>query len=274
MNRERATLIVGGYGSGKTTTAIKLMGDRPYKIIYANELDKFDIYSYPKDYGLIIEEVNYKPDTKKVLEIINVKSKYLILTSLNEKDISKTIINKCKRKRLGRLDFRQENMALAPNRNIVKDRTMSIFDLTLEWLKNKDRDEVQQILKHNKPADIQILSWVEPNINTAIISFVDSIKWKWNKDYFYELLAYSYDGSHRGKLQFNKRRTYSPVPKICGKLNLKHAEAYLVKSLLENEEYREYATKKLDKDECKILGLKKPRKKRESVRKLKLSELL
>lgn len=267
-------LLVGGNGSGKTTTAIELMNGRPYKIIYANELDNFDIYSYPKEYGLIVEEVGFKPNTKKIVNIINVKRKYLVLTSLNEKDVSKSIVNKCKRKMLGKKDFRQENMVYSPNKNVVKSKDMGIFDLTLEWLKNKNRDEVCQLLKHNKPADIQILSWVEPNINTETISFVDSIKRKWNKEYFYEMLAYSYGGTHRGKLKFNKRRTYSPVPKICRKLNLKHNEAYLVKSLLEDNEYKQYVINKLDKDECKILGLKKPRKKRETIRKLKMSELI
>jgi Flp pilus assembly CpaF family ATPase len=58
-------LIVGGYGSGKTTTAIELMGNRPHVILPANEITINDIYSYPKHHGLIIEDVHYKPDKDK-----------------------------------------------------------------------------------------------------------------------------------------------------------------------------------------------------------------
>ena len=36
-----------------------------------------------------------------------------------------------------------------------------------------------------------------------------------------------------------------------------------------DDEYKEWATKKLNRDECKILGLKKPRKKTPRVTKTK-----
>jgi len=151
---------------------------------------------------------------------------------------------------------------------------MSIYDMTFEWMRSVDRQEVVQILKHNKPADIQILSWLMPNTNPKIISFADSIKRRWKKDYFYEVLGYCYNGGHRGRLQFSKRRSYSPVPSICSKLGLKVVDSYIVKSLLVDEQYREWAVKKLTSEECKILGLKKPRRKRVSVRKVKLEDYL
>ena len=267
MNRVR--MIIGGFGSGKTTTAINLMGNRPYKIVYANELNNFDIYSYPKKYGLIIEEIEFKPDTKKLLEIIDVKGDNLIITSLNEKEIPNSILNKCVKMRLGTIDNRQKSITNAPNRNIINCVEMNIRDLTLEWLRNTNRDEVQKLLKHNKPSAIQILSWIEPNVDTGVISLADSIKWEWNRNYFYEILSYGYEGNYRGQLKFNKRRTFSPLPKICEKLGLKYSDSYLVKSLIMNDEYREYAISKLDSKECKILGIKKPRKKRESVRKMR-----
>jgi hypothetical protein len=59
------------------------------------------------------------------------------------------------------------------------------------------------------------------------------------------------------------------VPKICSKLGLKTKDSYLVKSLLKNEQYKEWAIKKLDSNECKILNLKKPRKKTPRVTKTK-----
>ena len=266
-NKKETILIIGGHGSGKTTNAIKIMGNRPYKIIYADELDSFDIYSYPKKYGLIIEELEHKPNSSKVVEIINIKN--VVLTTLDEKSVSKSIINKCRKVQLGNINQYQEQMTNAPNRDITSSMEMSMFDLTLSWLKNTNRDEVQQLMHYNKPAELQILSWLEPNVNEEVIPFVDSIKWKWNKKYFYDILSYGFEGSYKGRLKFNKRRTFSLIPKICEKLGLKYSDSYLIKSLIMNDEYKEYATSKLDSNECKILGIKKPRKKRESVRKLR-----
>jgi hypothetical protein len=262
-------LIVGGYGSGKTTTAIELMGNRPHVILPANEITINDIYSYPKHHGLIIEDVHYKPDKDKILTIMLVNSN-VILTSLNEKDVPKSIMNMCKRKRLGRIDVRQNKIKeLAPNCNMPVDLNRSVYDINIELLKNKNREEVLKILKHNKPPDIQIISWVLPNVDVRNISFADHIMRRWSKDYFYEILTYSLSGYLSGRPSFAKRYSYSPVPKICSKLGLKTKDSYLVKSLLKNEQYKEWAIKKLDSNECKILNLKKPRKKTPRVTKTK-----
>ena len=125
------------------------------------------------------------------------------------------------------------------------------------------------MLKHNKPSDMQILSWVSPNVDVNHIVFVDSIMRKWSIDYFYELLTYSLSGYHGGRPKFAKRYSYSPVPKIMSKLKLKTKDSYLVKSLLQNDDYKIWATKQLNSDECKILNLKKPKKKRITVSKQK-----
>ena len=265
--RERPILIVGNYGSGKTTKAIEMMGNRPYKIVYGNDINIEDIHSYPKTHGLIIEEVHFKPDKNKILDIMDVKHEHLILTSLNEKDVPKAIIDRCKRNRLGRIDYRQRDIKdCNSGSNNITLIDKSIYDLTIEYLNNSNREEVIKLFKHNKPPDIQILSWVEHSVNIKHISFVDSIMRRWPIDYFYELLALSNSGHSRARPKFGKKRTFSPVPKICRKLNLKTSEAYIVKSLLENEEYKEWATKQLDTDECKILNLKK-KKRKVSVRK-------
>tara|TARA_Y100000593_G_scaffold17268_1_gene34549 strand:+ start:23155 stop:23991 length:837 start_codon:yes stop_codon:yes gene_type:complete len=267
IKKERPIILVGNYGSGKTTKAIEMMGNRPYKIVYGNDIDIDDIHSYPKHHGLIIEEVHFKPDKVKILDIMNVKSEYLILTSLNEKDVPKAIINRCRKNRLGRIDRRQTELKrLSPGINIITSIDKSIYDLTIDYLNNPDRDEVIKLMKHNKPPDIQILTWVMGNVDIKKISFVDSIMRRWSTDYFYELLALSESGHSRSRPKFGKRRTFSPVPKICSKLNLKTKESYLVKPFLQNEEYRDWATKQLDSDECKILNLKK-NKKKISVRK-------
>lgn len=264
----RPTLIVGGYGSGKTSMAKELMGNRPHQVFPANKIAIDDVYSYPKTHGIIIEDVHYKPDKDKLMDLIHFRGEHLILTSLNEKDVPKSIINRCTKKRLGRVDRRQNRIKqIAPQSADPTTLDRSIFDLTMEYMKNPNRMEVLELYKWNKPPDIQILSWIEPNVNVNHLVFADSIKRRWSSEYFYEILVLSCTGQIQGKPKFAKRRSYSPVPKICGKLGLKAKDSYLVKSYLENEEYREWATKKLNADECKILGLKKPKKKRITKRK-------
>lgn len=261
-NKERPIILVGNYGSGKTTKAIEMMGNRPYKIVYGNDIDIEDIYSYPKNHGLIIEEVHFKPDKNKILDIMNVKSEHLVLTSVNEKDVPKSILSRCKKNRLGRADKRQTKLKEnSPGSNTITSIDKSIYDLTIDYLNNPNRDEVIKLLKHNKPPDIQILSWVEHNVNIKHISFVDSIMRRWSTNYFYELLALSNSGLSRARPKFGKKRTFSPVPKICKKLKLKTGDAYIVKSLLLDDKYKEWATKQLDSDECKILNLKKKKRK-------------
>ena len=261
VEKQKNRIIVGGYGSGKSTMAIELMGNRPYVRYAANNISIEDVYSYPKHHGIIIEDVHYKPNKDLILDLI-LTNNNIILTSLNEKDVPKTIMNMCTRKRLGREDKRQKIIKqLAPNSNIIDNIDKSIYDLNMEILKNRDRVQVLRMLKHNKPSDMQIISWVMPNVDVRHISFADSIMRRWSIDYFYGILTYSIAGLHSGRPKFAKRYSYSPVPKIMGKLNLKTKDSYLVKSLLENDDYKAWATKKLDADECKILKLKKPRKK-------------
>jgi len=63
-----------------------------------------------------------------------------------------------------------------------------------------------------------------------------------------------------------KRRAYSQIPKICRKLKLKPSEVHLLKDLLKDEAFKEYAKSKLDNAECRILKLgEKKRKKKTDV---------
>ena len=196
--RERPILLVGNYGSCKTTKAIEMMGRRPYKIVYGNNIDIEDIRSYPKNHGLIIEEVHFKPDKNKILDIMDVKHEHLILTSLNEKDVPKAIIDRCKKNRLGRVDHRQNTIRkIGSHMEPITLIDKSIYDLTIDYLNNPNREEVIKLLKHNKPPDIQILTWVMGNVDIRKISFVDSIMRRWSADYFYELLALSESGHSR-----------------------------------------------------------------------------
>tara|TARA_R110000744_G_scaffold34094_1_gene79696 strand:+ start:15786 stop:16610 length:825 start_codon:yes stop_codon:yes gene_type:complete len=259
--KSKAVIFVGGNGCGKTTMALKEMGNRPYVIYQANDIRIDDVYSYPKNHGIIIEDVHHKPQRDKLIQLL-CSANNIVLTSINEKSVPKAIMNLCVRKRMGQKDLRQVNIkTVAPNCNSIMKYEMSMYDINMQFLKNSNRKEVLELIKYNKPADLQLLSWVQPNVNINCIIRADNIMRRWHIDYFYEILSYSYEGNHKGRVEFPKRNAYSPVPKICNKLGLKGKDSYLVKLLLEDDAYKEWATSVLDNDECKILGLTKPRKK-------------
>ena len=88
QGKDKHTIIIGGYGSGKTITAIEMMGSRPHQIYPANDIRIDDVYSYPKHHGLIIEDVHFKPMKDKILSLILLNPN-VILTSFNEKDVPK-----------------------------------------------------------------------------------------------------------------------------------------------------------------------------------------
>ena len=119
----------------------------------------------------------------------------------------------------------------------------------------------------SKPPDVQLLSWLAPNLHPNKLSFVDfHVGRKWSTEYFYDLLAYAHDGRMNRKMQMPKRRAYSQIPKICRKLKLKPSEVHLLKDLLKDEAFKEYAKSKLDNAECRILKLgEKKRKKKTDV---------
>lgn len=261
MNKTKHKIFCGGNGSGKTLLATKELGNRPFITMRACDITLDDIYSYPKNHGILIEEVNYKPQKDKILKIL-LTLNHVVLTSINEKDVPKAIMNLCSRKRCGQVDKRQVNIRqIAPNAEKIKKYEKSIYELTDEYLKNSNRDEVLEYMKYNKPADLQILSWVQPNVDINKIVKADEVMRMWSTDYFYAILTYGFEGNYRGRMSFPKRNSYSPVAKICSKMGLKKKDSHLVKLLIQDEEYKMWATKILNSDECKILGLKKPRKK-------------
>ena len=91
--KNRPIFIVGKAGTGKTTMALELL-DNPI-VQYANEYNLVDNYSIPQDKGILIEEANYKPNTDLILNTLRQYSGQVVLTSMNQKDVPKTIMNFC-----------------------------------------------------------------------------------------------------------------------------------------------------------------------------------
>ena len=156
-SNNKKKIFCGGNGSGKTLSAIKELGNRPYISMRACDITLDDVYSYPKNHGILIEEVHYKPDKDKILKIL-LTLKHVVLTSINEKDVPKSIMNLCTRKRCGQVDRRKDSIRMmAPHSNKIKKYETSINELIEEYLKNPHQDEELEYLKSKKPADIQIL---------------------------------------------------------------------------------------------------------------------
>ena len=94
MKKNKPIIIIGKSGTGKTTKALEIL-DSPM-FYYASEYDIVDNYSIPKDKGILIEEVNYKPKTDLILNTLREYSGQVVLTSMNQKDVPTRIYNMCK----------------------------------------------------------------------------------------------------------------------------------------------------------------------------------
>tara|TARA_R100000152_G_C6781951_1_gene217725 strand:- start:1174 stop:2016 length:843 start_codon:yes stop_codon:yes gene_type:complete len=264
-------LIVGKPGTGKTTKALELLGD-DYIVRYADEYDIEDNFSIPPTTGILIEEVNYKPNVDLIVDTLLQFRGKVILTSLNQKDVPKRIFNLCKLKRAGTTNYLLRlNGERAANADSPVDYDINIFEMLHDYLKNYDRDSVLTKLKLNKPYDEQFLSWLVMNMHPNKIAYIDSkVKRKWSQDYFYELLAYAHNGKISRKVVVPSRRAYSKMPSICRRVGLKSNESYLLEQLLEDEDFAEYVKRKVNHTERRMLNLgEKKRKIRKKQPKLK-----
>ncbi len=252
INKEKPIIIVGKYGTGKSTKAKKLSPNA--KVVYANDCD-IDIFSLPVESGLIIEDVHFKPDSKSILTIIRTYRGKLIMTSINQKSIPKQIKAMCKIKRADKENYLRENIAnLAPRSEAPNSYERDTFSLVQDFLRSTDRDLVCELLKYNKPSDIQILSWLDSNIHPNKIMFVDRVvKRRWNINYFYEILSYSHDGKHFGRTEMPKRKAYSKMPYLARKLKIKDYRVF--KQLLLDDEFKSFVGTKMSNLEYRSLGI-------------------
>jgi len=262
-NKERPILITGKSGTGKSTMAKTLVGENPL-VYYADEMVDIDWRSITND--VIIEEVHYKAKKDVIMDVIRHCKTNIVLTSNNEKDVPKDIKNSCKIRRAGTNPHLRNSLRVLAPRSLEPDNPeKSIIDIVGDFMRNTDRESVIKSLKHNKPADVQILTWLGMNIHPNKLVFVDgNVKRRWSSDYFYEMLAYSHNGRMFSKLNFPKKGAYSQVPKILRKLNLKLGDAHLLPQLLQDSNFEQWVKKRLLSSEARIIGIQDV-KKRNSV---------
>ena len=253
--KTRPILITGKSGTGKSTLAKTLVSENVL-IYYANEIEDKDWKSVEQD--IIIEEVHYKANKDIIMNVIRNCKNQIVLTSNNEKDVSKDIKNCCKIRRAGTKAYALEEIKkIAPRSQPPHKIELSVFELVGDYLKNTNRKEVLKNLKFNKPADVQIMTWLGLNLNPNKLVFIDGrVKRRWSSDYFYELLAYAHDGRIYSKIQFPKRGSYSKVPTILRKLRIKPNQGYLLPQLLKDDEFAKWAKKRLKSEETRVLGMK------------------
>ena len=266
MNKERTILITGKTGTGKSTKAKEIINDA--QVLYANDID-FDVGSFPVERGIIIEDIHYKPDKDSILYIIRNYKGQVILTSINEKSVPKNIKAMCKVKRAGSTNFLASKLLeVAPNSKDPHSFELDTYSLVRKHLQLKDRDYMAELLLFNKPSDTQILSWLIENMHPNRLIFIAGVvKRRWRQRYFYEMLAYAHTGNNgRINISMPKRRQYSQIPKLSRRLGVKNPK--VLKQLLLDEEFKQYAKTKLNNAECRILkiGEKRKRKKTDPIK--------
>lgn len=259
-NQNRTIIIVGKDGTDKMEKARKLVSDNPI-VVYANDYDIKDNYSIPIDRGIIIRECNYKPNVDTIRRTILEYKGQVVLTSINQKDVPKKIYNMCKLNRVNKKNLFEEMREIAPRSEEPHNYDVDIFTMVGDYLRNSDREVIMNQLKVSEPADIQFISWLAPNIHPNKLMFLDAkVKRRWDKSYFYEMLAYAHDGRMHRKMIPPQRKAYSIIPKILRKLKMRPFQRYLFKDLLKNDDFKEHCRKTLSTSELRLLGLSKPRK--------------
>jgi len=273
IKKERAIIITGKHGTGKTTKALEII---PNAIVcYANVMDIKDPSSLPIDDGIIIEDLHYKPKKDVILDVLRKYRGKVVMTSINQKSVPSEIKNMIKFKRAGSVSHLRDSIKeLAPRSETPYSFERDMFSLVDDYLKEMNREKILLLLKYNNPPDTQIINWLAENQHPNKLVFIDSVvKRRWNKDYFFEMLAYNHGGRKFGRPSMPRRRAYSKVPSICRRLGIKSGGHRLLKQLIEDEDFKEYAKKKLNNGDCRLIGLGEKRKPKPRVKKIKQMNL-
>lgn len=265
LETKRAILLTGKTGTGKSTKAKTFVNDPV--ILYADDVD-YDILSIPTDNGIIIEDIHIKPDKDGILNILRTYKGQIVITSIDEKSVPSSIKSMCRIKRAGSKNFLEEQLKeIAPRSDKPLSYQRDTYKLVFDYLKIKDRELVRKLLHFNKPADTQILTWLSGNMPPNRLLFVDGVvRRRWSMKYFYDILAYTHSGDFFGRVEFPKRGKYSKVPYLSRKLGVK--EPKVLRQLLRDNEFKEWAKSKLNNTDCRLLSLgeKRKRKKLEPVK--------
>ena len=133
---KKPMIFIGKPGTGKTFNCKVEMGSREYIICYGNDIPIDDVYSFPKDMGIIIEDLHEtKLEKDKILDLI-LTGRHVALSSNNKKDVPKSIINACQVKYPGKYDRRQVKIKLmAKNAEEVIAYESGIYDMSHQYLR-------------------------------------------------------------------------------------------------------------------------------------------
>jgi len=258
-NQNRTVIVVGKDGTDKMEKARKLVSEDPI-IMYANEYDIEDNHSIPVDRGIIIRECNYKPNVDIIRKTILEYKGQVVLTSINQKDVPKKLFSMCKLNRASKHSLFDEIKEIAPRSDEPYNYDVDIFTMVGDYLRNPNREVIMNQLKISEPSDIQFISWLAPNIHPNKLMFLDAkVKRRWDKSYFYEMLAYAHDGRMHRKMTPPQRKAYSSIPKILRKLKMRPFHKYLLKDFLKSDDFKEYCRKTLSNSELTVFKLRKSR---------------
>ena len=74
---------------------------------------------------------------------------------------------------------------------------MKMVELVTQVVNSPDREHALCLLKHNAPQDTRLMLWLLANKRNNLnkLAYIDAkVKRRWGTDYFYELIAYAYEG--------------------------------------------------------------------------------
>jgi len=284
INKKRAILVVGKTGTGKTTKAKTFVND-PI-IFYGSDEINFDLGSFPVERCIIIEDIHYKPRKDMIKNIIRQYRGQVVLTSINKKSV-KWVHSMCQVKLAGSTKhLENEIKQVAPNSEPPMLMEKGEFELIYPFMKSKNRDKIKDLLLYNEPKDYSILNLLVQVLHPTRLILIDStVKRRWHKRYFYEMLAYCHEGGGvavipRGKPRTDKakedKRIKDNFRSLSRKLKVKDVRVF--QQLCKDNMLKDHFKKKLSHSECRLLNLgekKKPKKKEKiTVKQMSIEEFL
>tara|TARA_R110002020_G_scaffold120162_4_gene273903 strand:- start:2277 stop:3113 length:837 start_codon:yes stop_codon:yes gene_type:complete len=248
--KEQPIIVVGKPSTGKTTIALAMLQEP--LVFFANEFEE----GIPSNTELLIEDVHIKANTKEIVKHLQRATAKVILTSIDKKSIPAPIKKLCKIKLAGatvHLPF----ASIAPRSVPALNPKVEIFDMLKMYLRNRDRDEVARILKSNRPPDVFLMNALSDHVHFNRLLFVDAkVKRRWKHPYFYEMLAYAFNGGHAGRFSMPKFAQDKERRRILRRLGFKVNEWDLLMDIVKgSEDFQNYTQKRLNNQEYRLLGI-------------------
>jgi len=231
--------------------------------------------------AIVIDDLHLLKRPSRLTKLLKRPNVFIVLTALREKDLPKTLVACCVVMKLPKTNHRRafiESTAMGCDVWLSADEG-GIFNVVKEFVQNRDRQAVANLLVDEALPDTQLIHWLIPNVNPSVLVHADFVlKRKAPSHYFYEDLAFSHPGGVRKYPSFPRRKpaTDNFLPKkhrAYGKIGIRPSEIRFLEELMQEPSFVAVLRQDLTLSECQDLGIQVPRPKALKVQRRKSNSL-